>query len=100
MIIHLVFFKMLPAAEGAGGPENAEKLAAMLRALPGSIPELVELEAGTDFSRSAASYDLGLLTKFRNREDLERYRVHPEHQKVVEFVRKTTGDRAVVDFET
>lgn len=90
---------MLAEAEGASGPENADKLVAMLTELPAKIPELIKLEAGTDFSQSPASYDVGLLTQFNNREDLETYRVHPDHQKVVEFVQKTTSDRAVVDFE-
>lgn len=100
MIIHLVFFKMLPEAAGASGTENAATLVEMLEALPSSIPELVELEAGTDFSRSDASYDVGLLTKFHSAKDLETYRVHPAHQKVVEFVKLTTSARAVTDFES
>ena len=99
MVIHLVFFNMLPEAEGSTGPENAGRLVELLRGLPAQIPEIVELEAGPDFSRSPASYDVGLLTKFRTRADLETYRVHPAHQEVVEFVRKTTAARAVTDFE-
>lgn len=100
MIIHLVFFTMLPTADGATGTENAEKLVRMLRSLPDAIPEIVELQAGNDFSRSEASYDVGLLTKFTSRQDLETYRIHPEHQKVIEFVKATTSGRAVTDFET
>lgn len=100
MITHLVFFNMLPEAEGASGADNAKKLVDQLNELPGKIPEIVELEAGLDFSKSPASYEVGLLTKFRSKEDLETYRVHPDHQKVVSFVQKTTSDRAVVDYET
>jgi hypothetical protein len=99
MITHLVFFNMLPEAEGASGTDNARKLVDQLNELPGRIPEIVELEAGLDFSQSPASYQVGLLTKFRTKEDLEIYRVHPDHQKVVSFVQKTTSDRAVVDYE-
>jgi hypothetical protein len=100
MITHLVFFKMSGQAEGAGATENAEKLVAQLRELPSKIPQLVELEAGCDFSNTPASFDVGLVTRFRNKEDLETYRVHPEHQKVVDFVQKTTSARAVVDYST
>jgi hypothetical protein len=99
MITHLVFFNMLPEAEGASGTDNARKLVDQLNELPGKIPEIVELEAGLDFSKSPASYEVGLLTKFRTKEDLETYRVHPDHQKVVRFVQATTSDRAVVDYE-
>ena len=99
MITHLVFFKMLQEAENASAEENRENLIALLNQLPSKIPELVELEVGTDFSRSPASFDIGLITRFRTREDLETYRVHPEHLKVVEVIKKITSERAVVDFE-
>lgn len=99
MIIHLVFFNMLPEAEGATGEENARKLVDMIRQLPASIPEVVELEVGHDISKSPASFEVGLLSKFKTLEDLETYRVHPSHQEVVAFLQKTTSDRAVVDYE-
>lgn len=98
MITHIVFFKMAEEAEGASGAENADKLVAMLRDLPAKITQLVDLEAGCDFSNTPASYDVGLVTRFKSREDLETYRIHPEHQKVVDFVQKATSDRAVVDY--
>lgn len=98
MIIHLVFFNMLPESEGSTGSENAHKLIDMLKDLPGKIPEIVELEAGLDISRSPASFDVGLMTKFQSMEDLEMYRIHPDHQKVIKFVQKTTSARAVTDY--
>lgn len=100
MITHLVFFKMLPEADGANGEQNALELIEMLKALPPKIPALLELETGKDFSQTAASYDVGLITRFKSREDLEAYRIHPAHQKVVDFVQKTTQSRAVVDYES
>ncbi len=99
MIIHLVFFSMQPESGGCTGEENARKLVDMLRSLPAAIPEIIELQAGVDFSRSDASFDVGLLTKFNSTQDLESYRVHPEHRKVIEFVKATTSRRAVTDFE-
>jgi hypothetical protein len=98
MIIHLVFFKMLPEADGASGEENARTLVRMLQELPARIPELVELRAGGDFSGTPASWDVGLLTRFATEADLETYRVHPAHMQVVGFVQRTTAERAVVDF--
>jgi deoxycytidine triphosphate deaminase len=100
MVTHIVFFRMHPEAAGSSGKENARRLVEQLRALPDKIDVLVDLEAGADFSQTPASYDVGLITRFNSREDLEAYRVHPEHQKVVEFVQKTTAERAVVDYET
>ena len=100
MITHLVFFNMLPEAGGKSGQENAQALVEMLKALPAHISEIQELSAGLDFNRSPAAYEVGLLTKFKSKEDLAAYQVHPEHQKVIEFVKQTTSARAVVDYES
>jgi len=100
MVTHLVFFKLHPQAGGSSAGDNAAELVRRLQELPARIPEIAALEAGRDFSGSPASYDVGLYTRFRSREDLETYRVHPEHQKVVAFVQQVTSARAVVDYET
>lgn len=100
MITHLVFFRMKEEASGRNARENAVELVRRLRELPDKIAALESLEAGTDFSATPASYDVGLYTRFATREDLETYRDHPEHQKVVAFVQEVTSERAVVDFET
>jgi len=100
MVTHIVFFKLKESAEGASAAENESVLLEMLRTLPQHIPQIKDLEAGKDFSDSPASYDVGLITRFDSRQDLETYRIHPEHQKVVDFIQKTTSSRAVVDYET
>lgn len=100
MLTHIVFFKMKETSEGPSAGENLSILLEKLRALPHHIPQIKELEAGKDVSESAASFDIALVTRFANAADLETYRIHPEHQKVVDFIQKTTSDRAVVDYET
>lgn len=98
MITHLVFFKMKASSEEGKEAANRHELVAKLRGLRDVIPQIIELEAGEDISRSSASYDVGLLTRFASLEDLEAYRVHPAHVKVVEFIQETCDARAVVDF--
>lgn len=100
MIHHVVFFNMKPEAEGRSGSENASILVERLHALVGVVPGLVSMSAGTDFSGSPVSWDLALHSTFADRTALEVYRVHPVHQDVVQLVKATTADRAVVDFET
>lgn len=92
MIHHLVFFKMK-------GGASADELVSRLAALEGKIDELKKIEVGADFSKTPASYDVGLYTVFETTEALEAYRVHPLHQEVVAWVKENTSDRAVVDFE-
>ncbi|MEY3001325.1 MAG: hypothetical protein RL648_1539 [Verrucomicrobiota bacterium] len=98
MITHIVFFKMKPTAGGTTSRENLHELVAKLRGLKVAIPEILELEAGEDVSRSNASFDVALITRFASLEALETYRVHPAHVKVVEFIQSVCSERAVVDF--
>ena len=100
MIHHLVFFRFKDSALGNTKADNMAKVQSMLEALPRAIPCIQKLNCGADFSRTPASFDFGLYTAFANTADLETYRVHPAHQAVVELIKETTTDRAVVDYET
>ena len=90
---------MKPNAEGADAIENATKIVEMLKQLKGKVPSLVSIEAGIDFNRSDAAWDLALLSTFKNAEDLHSYQMHPEHQKVGVFIKAVTSERCVVDYE-
>ncbi len=96
MIRHVVFFKL---KEGLG-PEQGKKLADALMALQGSTGGLmVECETGLDVVRGGNSYDLALNSVFRSVVDLEKYRVHPEHAKVLALVDDLCSKRRAVDYE-
>jgi len=98
MVIHLVFFKLLPEAGGKTAAENQTEMIRRLKELPARIPELKALSVGPDFSKTPASFDVGLYTAFESEQDLETYRVHPAHQEVVAFIKSVSADRAVVDY--
>lgn len=91
MVHHLVFFKL---NEGVAAAEAV----ALLHGLRGVIPELQTLEAGESLLGADRQWDVGLYTTFASLDALEAYRVHPEHQKVVNWIKANTSDRAVVDF--
>ncbi len=99
MIKHLVMFKLKENAEGATKIENALKLVSKLEDLKEHIPEIVQMEAGCNCNPSDAAYDVALYSSFVNREELEKYRIHPEHVKVAAFIGNVAEDRAVVDYE-
>ncbi|GAK61681.1 stress responsive alpha-beta barrel domain protein [Candidatus Vecturithrix granuli] len=99
MVKHIVMWKLKETAEGASKAENLKTAQAQLEALTTKIPELNSLEVGIDFNRSAAAYDIVLVTEFESREALEAYQNHPEHRKVADFIGKIRQDRAVVDYE-
>ena len=91
MIRHIVFMKF---PKFSLTQEAKEKLLSMRE----HIEELVDIEVGIDFSRSERSFDLALVTTFANKEDLEKYRVHPYHQEIVAWLKTNDTETKVVDY--
>lgn len=100
MINHIVLFKLKETFSADEKSQIIEELKTKLLALKGKISELKDIEVGGNFELPSKSYDIALITKFDNVEDLNVYAVHPEHLKVVERIKATTCNRAAVDFES
>jgi len=87
----------------AGSPEakleNAKKLKAAIEGLMGKIQELKSMEVGLNLSSKPSAYDLVLTSEFESVETLDIYRIHPEHQKVLELLYEVMEQTAVVDYE-
>ena len=99
MIKHIVMWTLKDEAEGAGKAANALKMKELLSALPGLIPVLRHLEVGVDVFAATPACDVILYTAFDTRADLDAYQVHPEHLRVVGFVKQVVATRSVVDYE-
>ena len=99
MIRHIVCWKFLDSAQGAPKGENLRRAKGMLDALPRSIPEILALEVGIDTAHGETSGDLVLTGSFASQASLEAYQRHPEHQKVVVFLRNVQVSKFVVDYE-
>lgn len=96
MIDHLVFFTAREDASRA----DLEGLISSLRKLKNSVPGVVELSAGENFSERSGGYTHGVFVRFESTADLESYLKHPEHLAVVEKLDRLTNGRIVVDYET
>jgi hypothetical protein len=99
MIKHIVMWTLKDEADGADKAANAVKMKALLEALPGRIPCLRELHVGIEVFAATPPCDVILFSSFDTRADLDTYQVHPEHLKVVDFVKKVVASRSVVDYE-
>lgn len=97
MINHVVLFKLkqFPADEKT---KVRAELKTSLLALKDKIAEVKYLEVGENYELDAKSYDLALISHFESLEDLDVYRVHPEHLEVLKLVNELTELRAAVDF--
>jgi hypothetical protein len=94
MIDHLVFI----AVKEDASPEDVEDLISSIRGLRDTVPGVVDLTVGENFSERSGGYTHGLFARFETREDLQRYMKHPDHLAVVEKLDRLTT-RIVADYE-
>jgi hypothetical protein len=98
MVKHIVLFKLKDHAEGASKDQNARSMKTMIEALKGKIPQVRHIEVGTTMVPSGAAYDVAIYSEFADENDLAIYANHPEHVKVVDFVKKVIENRVVADY--
>jgi hypothetical protein len=99
MINHVVLFKL--KKYNSPGEKQAEigKLEEALLSLSCKIEELKYIEVGVNYDLDAKSHDICLITHFESLDQLDAYRVHPEHVKVANLIALHAVERAAVDFE-
>ena len=94
MLHHIVMMKFKPGVS----EEDINRMAQLLDALPERITEIQTYEFGRDIVRSERSYDFALVSGFANLEAMQRYQVHPDHQKALTHIRAICEDICAVDF--
>ena len=94
MLIHIVCWKYKAEATETMREEHRAKL----RALVSIISDIISLKVGADVLHAERSFDTGLVATFADREGLDRYTDHPEHQKVVALGRELSERVVSVDF--
>jgi hypothetical protein len=99
MIKHIVLWAFKEQADGCAKAENIKKAKTALELLKEKIQEIQYMEIGENFDTSLDSFDLALYAEFKNRESLKVYQSHPEHLKVIDYLRKVRDKRTVVDYE-
>lgn len=93
MIRHVVMWKFKPEER-----KRAEEFIRKLSELKNVISFIVDMKVG--FSTIPSSYfDAVLTLDVQTKEDLERYKNHPEHQKVSALCKEIRIDRQAVDIE-
>lgn len=99
MIKHIVMWKLKDFAEGSSKVVNAQKIKELLESLKERIEEVKHIEVGIDSSKTDASADIVLYSEFDCMKDLTIYQNHPEHVKIVQFVKEVCTERRVADYE-
>ena len=96
MLRHIVMFRLKDMPEKA---DNLKKLKNAIEQLQESIPEAKSIEVGVNVNTSSAAFDLVLVSDFDDAAALDKYRVHPEHQNVLELIARVNQEIAVVDYD-
>ena len=94
MIVHIVLFQFKQENKKA----NIIQTKQMLENLMGAVPSLRSIDVGVNFAQEERAMDLSIITAFESKEDLEAYAVHPEHLKVVDFIKTVIESSKVVDY--
>ncbi|WP_078409090.1 Dabb family protein [Priestia abyssalis] len=96
MIDHIVIVKFSETTT----QEQLLEVVERFKALKNHLSGVIDLQAGLNFSEKSQGYDVVLTVRFENREALEAYGPHPEHQAVAAFIREVGRvDSIVVDIE-
>ena len=98
MINHIVLFKLKDYSESEK-PGIIAEMKSRLEGLKGKIDELKYIEVGTNYEMNSKSYYFALISHFDSVEDLDKYRIHAEHKKVLVRFSELRLERAAVDFE-
>jgi hypothetical protein len=94
MLIHIVCSKYKPEVPD----EQRNKHRHSLAALPSMIDDIVRFNVGADILHLERSFDTGLIAVFPDRDALDRYTDHSEHQKVAAMGRELSQQVVSVDF--
>ena len=92
MVKHIVLFKV-------NDKTKIEEAKNLILNLKDKIPEIVNIEVGTDIGFDNTASDFCLTTTFNKKEDLELYATHPEHLKVIAFIKTIATERRAIDYE-
>jgi len=94
MLNHVVQLKFKPDVK----EDDIQKLENLLEELPNKIMDILVYEFGRNTISSERAYDFALVSLFANPESLERYRVHPDHQVVLDIIKRICENVVTVDF--
>ena len=94
MLVHIVCWKYKTETSA---DERAEHIAKLKR-LPDVIPNILSFEVGADVLHLERSFDTGLVATYPDREALDFYTVHPEHQAVANLGKQIAEKVVSVDF--
>ena len=95
MVMHIVMFQF----QKGTSETIKEEIKQQIEGLADLVPGLLNIKVGQNFAQEERAMDMVLISHFECKEDLDFYATHPEHLKVVEYIKTVAEYTKVVDFE-
>ena len=95
MVMHIVMFQF----QKGTSETIKEEIKQQIEELADLVPGLLNIKVGHNFAQEDRAMDMVLISHFESKEDLDFYATHPEHLKVVAFIKTVAEYSKVVDFE-
>ncbi len=96
MIEHIVLFRFKDEITDS----TKQTIVQELLKLKDKVPSILSITAGKNFTDRSKGFEYGLVVRFEDRQGLDAYQVHPDHQKVIhELIRPALADILAVDYE-
>jgi hypothetical protein len=97
MLKHIVLMKSLEKDE-VEKQMILNSVSEELESLSETVTAIENMEVGRNISSSDSAYDIALVIDFVDTEALNTYRIHPEHQRVLKYLKSQEIEIAVVDY--
>lgn len=96
MVEHIVCIKLKPGS----APEIETEIINGLKALKETVPVVVDLSVGKDFTITRnQGYTIGLVVRLRSKEDLMIYNDHPNHLPIKKRIGELAETVMAIDYE-
>ena len=92
MIKHIVLFK-------TNNKTQIKQAQEMIVGLKDKIKEIIDIEVFDDIGYDGSASDFGLITTLKDENDLDIYAKHPEHLKVIKFIKTIASERRAIDYK-
>ena len=98
MIRHIVMWQFKEYAQDRTKEENLKYVKEKMEALPEQIDCLLYMKVHFNLNDKPGMYDAVAVSTFKSLRDITKYRLHPAHKYITEYIALVRDSRASVDY--
>jgi len=95
-VVHIVLFQFKDGTT----PQQIDNLFAAVDSLKNTIPGIIQISHGKDFSNRSKAFTHGEVIRFTGKKALDDFYTHPAHAQLIrDFIKPVLADILVMDWE-